>query len=468
MSQKRGVKIIIFLLLAGISTIHYYLGIKDMPIHNLFRLLFFIPIILAALHFGFKGGVITSLLVCLIYSPFMLLTLGEFGWQAVNELLDIVLFFTAGVITGTLVEKKNISLSKLDDELKRYVLLENYTNSIIESIKSGVVAVNNDMLITMLNSGAKDLLNVTGDCIGQSFMEVFACCEEVNERIQGALGGSFPSGSIEVTLKKEKRESNLKVSVYPLTLEGARKGLVIIIDDVTEVKKLQQQLLRNERLAALGELSTGVAHEIRNPLGIIKAIEQTMKVQLKANEEAVKELEIIDEEIDRANRVIESLMEFGKPGKDEKAFQDVNLILEDVLAITNKYLLQHKVTIEVEKSELPEILADSEQLKQVFINIVFNAAQAMPTGGILRISTQNLQNGLVKIAFADTGIGIEEENIEKIFNPFYTTKDEGTGLGLSIVHRIVESHCGRINVFSKVGTGTTFEILLPLGREEQL
>lgn len=466
--MKNGLKYktIISVCILLISVLHYWAISYDTPVHNFYRLLYYIPIILAAFNFGFKGGVITSLIVGFIYSPFMLLSIGTFGWQTVNELIDIVLYFAVGVITGTLVEKKNISLLKLDNELKRYVLLENYTNSIIQSIKSGVIAVNNDMLITMINQGSKEILGIENDCMGQSFTEVFACCESVKEKIYELMQKNQIGENIEVIRIREGKEVTIKISVFPLNLEGSRKGLVIILDDITEMKKLQQQLQRNDKLAALGELSTGIAHEIRNPLGIIKAIEQTMKKELKNNLEAVKELEMIDEEVERANRVVKSLMEFGRPSKDEKAIYSINTLLEDILTITGKYTLQNGVCVEFHKSDIQNCFVDKEQLKQAFINIIFNAVQAMPQGGRLTIKTQCRGKDYIKVLFKDTGMGIPESQLEKIFNPFYTTKVEGTGLGLPIVHRIIEEHEGRINVFSRVGEGTTFELSLPVSKEE--
>lgn len=466
MKQTIKYKIVISAFILIISALHYWISPSSSPLHNFYRLLYFIPIILAALNFGFKGGVVTSLIVSLIYSPFMLLSIGNFGGKAVNELLDIILFFALGIITGTLVEKKNYSLSKLNSELKRYVLLENYTNSIIESIRSGVVAVNNDMLITMINQGAKDILNLGSECTGQNFTEIFSGLDSVKEKIIESIEKDKINENIEITQIKEGKELTIKVSIFPLTLEGLKKGIVIIFDDITDIKKLQYQIQRNYKLSALGELSAGIAHEIRNPLGIIKAIEQTMKKELKSNLEAMKELEVIDEEVERANRVVKSLMEFGKPRKDEKMLYSINIILEEVLIITNKYALQNAVNIEFEKSEVLECLLDKEQLKQAFINIIFNAVQAMPEGGKLKISTQNKGKDFIKIVFEDTGVGIEANNLEKIFNPFYTTKSEGTGMGLSIVHKIMEEYEGWINVSSSVGEGTIFEILLPYRKDD--
>ncbi|MFZ5987800.1 MAG: ATP-binding protein [Bacillota bacterium] len=467
MKNRFRIKGLVAILIIVISFLHYYGGGRDLPIHSFYRLLYYIPIILAAFKFGFKGGVTASLAVSLIYSPYILLTLDTFNSQAINELFDIILFFAVGIITGTLVEKKNLSLVRLDEELKRYMMLENYTNSIIESIESGVIAVNSDMLITMVNQGAKKILCVGNECIGQSFTEVFACCESVKHSIYSSFKENIPNKNIELMINKNEKEMAIRISVYPLTFENVKKGLVIIIDDITEIKKLHKELIRNEKLATLGELSTGIAHEIRNPLGIIKAIEQTMKNELKGNPELLKELDIIDEEVERANRVIKALMEFGRPSKGNKTLYPVGLIIDDVLTISNKYILQHGVSVECVKDDESSACIDKEQLKQAFINIIFNAVQAMPSGGTLRIKTSN-ETRFIKVTFEDTGTGIEKNDLERIFKPFFTTKDEGTGLGLSIVHRIIEEHNGKIHVFSESGQGTKFEITIPKRRDENI
>jgi PAS domain S-box-containing protein len=281
--------------------------------------------------------------------------------------LDIVLFFIVGIIAGTLVEKKNISLIKLDEELNRYILLENYTNNIIESIKGGVIAVNNDMLITMINSGAKGILGVNNDCIGRNFSDVFTCCESVFNKIDAAYKGGVAYENLEVTTRINETEKDIRINVYPLKFENIKKGLVIIIDDITEIKRLQKDLMRHEKLAALGELASGIAHEIRNPLGIIKAIEQTMKKELCGNQDAIEELNIIDEEIERANKVVKALMEFGKPSKGQKVLCSVNSVIDDMLIVANKYISQHHVNVTFKKFGDTLSKIDKELLKQALI-----------------------------------------------------------------------------------------------------
>lgn len=464
MKKKWKLKVLISLMVLVISILHYTSGFADSPLHGFYRLLYFIPIIIAAFNFGFKGSVLVSLIVSSIYSPHLVLSL-DFKIEALNEFLDIILFFAIGIITGTLVEKRNIAFSSLDNQLKQYMYLEKYTNSIIDSIKSGVVAVNNDMLITSINAGAKVIFNINNDCIGQSFMDTFYSFESVKDNINIAINENTIVENIEIDFKEENYEKCVKVSIFPLNYINTNKGLVIIFEDITELKKIQKQVQRNDRLASVGELSTGIAHEIRNPLAIIKMIAQTMRVELKDNKEAVEELEIIDEEVERANKVIKSLMEFGKQNKSKKEYCSLNVVIDEVLTIVNKYVTQHSVLIELKKSVLPYASLDKDELKQAFINIIFNAVDAMKTGGKLIITTDIEKSKWIKISFIDNGTGIEEKDLEKIFNPFFTTKDEGTGLGLPIVHKIIEEHGGIININSKALEGTTVEVLFPINQE---
>lgn len=459
MKRKFCYKIIILILIAVITTLHFVTKTQEGPLHQVFKLLYFIPIILASVQFGFKGGTVTSVLISVIYSPQKLLSLGPQG-DAIHELLDVFLFVAIGIVTGILVEKKNLAVKSMDSQLNKYIILENYTNSVLESIYLGIIAINNDYFITSINEGAKKILGVANDCIGMNFIEVFSCCKDIEDIIKNAYLNNTPETSIERNLLKENKEVNIKMDIYPLSLSNQNKGLVIIIDDITEMNKMKLQMHRNDKLASVGQLATGIAHEIRNPLAIIKMIEQTMSKELYDNKSMLEELKIIDEEVERANKVIKSLMEFSKPSKNEKGQYSINNIIDDVLVITNKYTSQHKVNVSLIKGDVPEGYYDREQIIQAFVNLILNAVDAMPDGGNIFISTQYKSKEKIRIVFKDTGLGIDEANLEKIFDPFFTTKDEGTGLGLSIISRIIEDHEGVINVKSSTGKGTLFEIFI--------
>jgi PAS domain S-box-containing protein len=459
MKRKLAYKIILLILIAVITALHYITKTQVGPVHQFYKLLYFIPIILASIQFGFRGGTATSVIISILYSPHKLLSLGPQG-DAIPELLDVLLFVAIGIVTGILVEKAKIAKKTMDSQVNRFAILENYTNSVIESIDLGIIAINNDFFITSINAGAKKILGITYDCIGLNFIEVFSCCKDVEEIVNNAYQNNIPELSIERKLQKEINEVHIKIDIFPLSLENKNKGLVIIFDDITEMNKMKLQMHRNDKLASVGQLATGIAHEIRNPLAIIKMIEQTMSKELADHKGLLEELTIIDEEVERANKVIKSLMEFSKPSKQERAQYSIHQIIEDVLTITNKYTSQHKINVSFTKAEVPEGYYDREQIIQAFVNLILNSVDAMPDGGNIYITTQYVADGRVRIEFRDTGLGIEEANLEKIFDPFFTTKDEGTGLGLPIINRIIEDHNGVINVKSSLGNGTSFEIFI--------
>jgi signal transduction histidine kinase len=227
-------------------------------------------------------------------------------------------------------------------------------------------------------------------------------------------------------------------------------------------------LLRKDKLAAVGELSAGIAHEIRNPLGIIKSSAEMLRSKIK-NKLAIGSMdhrlaEVIVEESNRLNNIIINFLTFARPQSPHFEKCNIPNMLDDSLSIINSQNSFEESKITITKSYLPNlpiIYADRHLLHQVFLNILFNACQAMPDGGSLRISTRHHSHS-VEISLQDTGEGISVENQKKIFDPFFTTKEDGVGLGLSIVHRIIEAHKGNIKVESEPGEGTKLVLTLPV------
>jgi signal transduction histidine kinase len=239
-----------------------------------------------------------------------------------------------------------------------------------------------------------------------------------------------------------------------------------------ELKDTQAQLVHAEKMSAIGQLAAGVAHEIRNPLNIIEGARYYISTYMmdKENAEVVGEyLDYIKHEIDRTNRLIDSLLKFSKAEPPYFERVNINSVLENVVILVRKQLSDNDINLTLSlDEELPQIMADPNQLWQVFINIILNAVQAMPKGGDFSIVTSTRWDEFasgndhqIYIHFKDTGIGIDREDISKIFDPFFTKKDMGTGLGLSIAYKIIEKHKGRIIVESEKGTGTTITIELP-------
>ena len=223
---------------------------------------------------------------------------------------------------------------------------------------------------------------------------------------------------------------------------------------------------RSERLAALGQLSAGLAHELRNPLGTMKASAEMLMRNVGSENETAREVAgFISSEVDRTNSLISRFLEFARPLKPRVATADVTEILDRAVALVEREAPQYRVTVYKNYSpELAPFPLDAELMERVFYNLLVNAAQASPEGGAITVKTR-AANGMAEVSVIDRGKGIEKKDMEEIFNPFFTTKPEGSGLGLAIVSKIVDEHGGRIAVESEPGKGSVFRVYLPLQRK---
>lgn len=231
-------------------------------------------------------------------------------------------------------------------------------------------------------------------------------------------------------------------------------------------RQIERQLHQADKMASIGELATGIAHEIGNPLASIKTVIQAMEDDQPLKGQQRKYLKRVLKEVDRLSQFIRAFSAFAHPSVKQSVHCQIKGVLRDVLFLVRKEAIKQGVIIdEVVDDNIPDVRIGPQEMQQVFMNLLLNAIQAIPEGGRIRVLVGS--NGLpdrdfVKVSIQDTGCGIPEEDIEKIFNPFFTTKPDGTGLGLSIVHRIINEHKGKIRVESEVGKGTTFEVLLPM------
>ena len=235
-------------------------------------------------------------------------------------------------------------------------------------------------------------------------------------------------------------------------------------------KRLESQLIQSEKMAAIGQLAAGIAHEIRNPLGIImNAVYDLGEIANTDNPEIYEDLQIAKEEIDRAQEIITNLLEFSRDTGTEMEAVSLNDLLRKTLQLMHKFLQTHNVKVRTTWGRVGTCSANQNALRQVFLNLITNAVQAMPHGGELRVRTQRHNKTEVRIEVGDTGVGIEKEHLNDIFNPFFTTKDpgQGTGLGLSVVHSVIKRYQGNISVDSEPDKGTTFLIDLPCPCEKE-
>jgi signal transduction histidine kinase len=235
-----------------------------------------------------------------------------------------------------------------------------------------------------------------------------------------------------------------------------------------ELRATQEQLLQSEKLASIGQLAAGVAHEINNPMGVILGFAQGILKTLPEDNPLRKPLTTMEKESLRCKRIVQNLLDFARHSEPTPSPTNINELIDSFCdLVEHQTSLQNIKLVKGYDPALPSIMADPNQLQQVFINIMLNAYQAMPEGGTLHITTRTVGSEL-QVIFADTGTGIPPESIQNIFDPFFTTKEvgEGTGLGLSVSYGIVKAHGGDIEVESQVGKGTTFIIKLPLDKSE--
>jgi two-component system sensor histidine kinase HydH len=230
-----------------------------------------------------------------------------------------------------------------------------------------------------------------------------------------------------------------------------------------DLRKAEAQLIRSEKLAALGQLAAGIAHEIRNPLTSINILIHSMTESLPPETAHREDLKVIEEEIQRINDIVEQFLRFAKPAPPLFKATEIAPVCDEILQLLKPQLERERISVHKEFNALPLITLDREQMKQVVLNLLMNAIQAMPEGGRLVLSARVSEDNLwMKLSVHDSGIGIPHEDLKKLFDPFFTTKEGGIGLGLSIAHRIIDQHHGKIEVESRPGRGTTFRLWLPL------
>jgi signal transduction histidine kinase len=254
-----------------------------------------------------------------------------------------------------------------------------------------------------------------------------------------------------------------------LNFRGETIGKIVIFRDMTKVYKIQEEILRMDRLVSLGKLASGIAHELRNPLAGIKTTAQALSEEMSKDDSKREYLNRITKEIDRLNELLKTFFSFAKPQQLNLAYCHLKEIVNEIIPFLIKEIVDKRIHFtEYYHPQLRKIKVDKIQMQQVFLNLFLNAIQAMPSGGEFKIevipiisSLEGFKQNFVKINISDTGKGIPPHIVPKIFDPFFTTKPKGIGLGLSITYQIIKKHGGTIKVESELGKGTSFVINLP-------
>ena len=351
---------------------------------------------------------------------------------------------------------------------------ESRLNGILQSAMDAIVTVDDWQNIVLFNLAAERMFQCpAAEAIGQPISRFIpqrfreAHHEHVNEfGRSGTTSRKMGAPGVVMGLRANGEEFPAEASISQIAVDG-RKYFTVILRDVSERQRVEQQLRQAERLAEVGSLAAGMAHEIGTPMNVILGrAEQLMR---KTDDEATRKgLATITAQVERITKIMNQLLTFARRKPGEPRAVNLGLIIEDCLEVLQDRILRSGITVEshYETALHPvHVHADPDQMSQVFLNLFINALHAMPDGGMLRISVERVSSH-VKAVIADTGHGIPTEDLPKIFHPFFTTKEagKGTGLGLTVVHNMVQEHGGSIAVESEPGKGTTFTITLPAAK----
>ncbi len=370
--------------------------------------------------------------------------------------------------------------------------LKDYNEDIVESAASGVVVIDASLRVSTWNSSMERISGIQREhALGK---HLFSLVEELtDDELHKQITGALADGNL-----REVRNVALKatggsefigyVRISTLRSDGGDiSGVILSVEDVTDKVKMGEQLRRAERIRTVGEFAAGMAHEINNPIGIISACAEYLATKIEAEvadpSKYVRRLRIIEEEASRCSAIVRNLLVFARQSEFKQTRVDLTSLVSDAMLLVSPRAHKERAEVSLSLSDTPSIVGDEHQLKQVFLNLFLNALEASSPGSKIEVSTRFVSReeadpatlrqfaasgstdaeGYVEVCVADQGPGIREEDLNRIFNPFFTTKPDGTGLGLAISLSIVEGHGGQIHVDSRPGEGTAFRVRLPVG-----
>ncbi len=376
------------------------------------------------------------------------------------------------------IERALQRLPKLDDDqissLIQHVASENdLLGIVLESMTDGLVVLDSSHAIILSNKAADRLLPFSRDDISEKYLWEVIADREIAAFFEKSLESQDRISDKQFTL--DIGGGGIKIlscSIMPLVQAGEVLGSLIHTEDVTDKRSKEARLRRAESLAALTTLAAGVAHEIKNPLGSIgihiQLIQKAMKAHKKPDKENISRyLEIVMEEVERLNGIVIDFLFAVRPMNTELERRELNPLVHDTIEFVKFELEEAGVSVEESYVDpLPNLDLDEKYIKQALLNIIKNAIAAMPRGGRLLIRTE-VDSGDVMLRVSDTGVGVPDENIAKIFEPYFTTKEFGSGLGLTVVYKIIQEHGGEITLSSKEGEGTTFSLSFPVPEGER-
>lgn len=365
--------------------------------------------------------------------------------------------------------------------------IQDLTADILTGIVDGVIVIDAGEVVLIWNRAAEEMTGITAtDALGKNIASVMSDNPAVVSQIEKTFssGRSYSDYEAELAIKHRPPHPVGLVTSVLTDSGGSPTGVILTIRDQSGVRDLKERMRRSDRLATLGMIAAGIAHEVKNPLVGISGAAQLMKSELRSGAESgvgasrsknlIEYLDVILKEADRLNKVLEGILDFTRLKPHEIKAYNIHSILDRVLLLNEESSRRSGVILtRLYDPSLPDVVGNRDQLIQVFLNIIKNAIEAMPAGGKLTVVTRmsdlftsvqsdGKKHRLMVVKVSDTGPGIKQEHLNDVFTPFFTTKDKGVGLGLALSYQIVQEHLGTIRVESRENEGTTFSIYLPL------
>lgn len=387
----------------------------------------------------------------------------QFNSPLNRQLLQIIILLVVIFLVGLGGTLSFATLKGLKGSQRRLGKMTAFTDMLVSSLPIGLIATDSSDVIQVYNDSAKELIGFDAEkviggrpqlCLPAKLAQMFS-----GKDMDGPI---VRQTEIHLTGLPEKDKTLQLASMVVLDDSGGFAGEVLLIRDLTTVKRLEKELRRSERLAALGKMAAGVAHELRNPLSSIKGLAVVLKSNFSHASKEAETADILVKEVERLNRSIGELLDYAKPAqlKRERAF--VTEIIEKTVSLVQVDAQSFGITLRLEMdNDPPQVMLDKDKMNQVFLNLFLNAIQAMEDGGELLVATEHDARKII-ITVRDNGVGIVPENLGRVFDPYFTTKNDGTGLGLAMSAKIVEEHGGWMELSSVAGSYTEVRVVLPL------
>ncbi len=350
-----------------------------------------------------------------------------------------------------------------------------FAEQYVDNSSSAIIAIDLNEKVVIYNQAAEDIMGLpASEVLGRPFVELLEKKTGTQDSILlNTLRTGRPYSHVEAAI--ETPIGTMNVMAYTTLVRDENDNIIggiLSIRDITSQKQLEEKIVKAEKFSVIGELAAGIAHEVRNPLTSVKGFLQLLGRKFNEDKQISQYINIMLGEISRINHIISEFLLLARPTVPIKRKANIHEVLDEILLLTEGELLIKNIKLIRRYDEsCPALTVDTDQIKQVFLNLVSNAIAAMPHGGQLTVTTRyDSLESAVHLFFEDCGVGIEPAKLDLIFDPFFTTKEEGTGLGLTVSYRIIENHGGKIEVLSNPGEGSTFIVTLPVkdGRAAQV